>query len=170
MKIAISGKSGCGNSSVSKIVADRLGLRLINYTFRSMAQERGMSFQAFSRLAETDTSYDRYLDRHQVELAAGGDCVLGSRLAIWLLPDADLKVYLTARVEVRAERIGRREGIPYEQALAETVDRDRRDRDRYLKLYNIDNDRYDLADLVIDTETHDLYTEADLIVEAASKL
>jgi cytidylate kinase len=170
MKIALSGKSGCGNSSVSKIVADRLGLRLINYTFRSMAQERGMSFQTFSRLAETDTSYDRYLDRHQVELASAGDCVLGSRLAIWLLPDADLKIYLTARVEVRAARIGRREGKPYEQALAETVDRDARDRERYLKLYDIDNDRYDFADLVIDTEKYDVYEEADLIVETASKL
>jgi cytidylate kinase len=167
MKIAISGKSGCGNSSVSKMVADRLGLRLINYTFRTMAQERGMSFQEFSRLAENDTSYDRMLDKRQIEMAMEGDCVLGSRLAIWLLTEADLRVYLTASVEVRAERIGRREGKSSEIALSETVDRDKRDRARYLKLYEIDNDEFEFADLVIDTERYEAYKVADLITDAA---
>jgi cytidylate kinase len=170
MKIAISGKSGCGNSSVSKMVADRLGLRLINYTFRTMAQERGMSFQEFSRLAENDTSYDRMLDRRQIEMAAEGDCVLGSRLAIWLLKDADLRVYLTASIKVRAERIGRREGKSLEVALHETVDRDKRDRERYLKLYEIDNDDYDFADLVIDTERFEAYQVADQIAAAAGAI
>lgn len=170
MKIAISGKSGCGNSSVSKMVADRLGLRLINYTFRTMAQERGMSFQEFSRLAENDTSYDRLLDRRQVEMAKEGDCVLGSRLAIWLLSDADLRVYLTASVEVRAARIGRREEKSYEIALGETLDRDKRDRARYLKLYGIDNDHYDFADLIIDTEKLEAYDVADKITHAARDL
>jgi cytidylate kinase len=37
IKIAISGKSGCGNSTVSRIVANRLGLRLVNYTVRALA-------------------------------------------------------------------------------------------------------------------------------------
>ncbi len=167
MKIAISGKSGCGNSSVSKMVADRLDLRLINYTFRTMAQERGMSFQEFSRLAENDTNYDKMLDKRQIEMAREGDCVLGSRLAIWLLEEADLRVYLTASVEVRARRIGLREGKSYEVALEETVDRDRRDRARYLKLYAIDNDHFDFADLIIDTEQFEAYQVADQITEAA---
>ena len=170
MKIAISGKSGCGNSSVSKIVADRLGLRLINYTFRTMAQERGMSFQEFSRLAEDDTSYDQLLDKRQIEMASEGDCVLGSRLAIWLLRNADLRVYLTASVEVRAARIGRREEKSVEVALRETIDRDKRDRARYLKLYGIDNDNYELADLIIDTEKFDAFEVADQITSAARRI
>ncbi len=167
LSVAISGKSGCGNSSVSKLVAQRLSLRFINYTFRSLAQERGMSFEEFSKLAEVDTSYDLALDRTQKEMAAEGNCVLGSRLAIWLLPDADLKVYLTASLPVRSERIARREGKSVEQAMAETVERDRLDRARYLALYGIDNDQYDFADLVIDTEAHDEYTVAGLIAAAA---
>ncbi len=164
LKIAISGKSGCGNSTVSRIVADRLSLRFINYTFRSMAQERNMSFVEFSRLAEEDTSYDRHLDRKQVEMASLGDCVLGSRLAIWILKDADLRVYLTASMDVRARRIAKREGKTFEQVLAETTDRDRRDRARYLRLYGIDNDVFAFADLVVDTEKQDEYATADLIV------
>jgi len=43
IRIAISGKSGCGNSTVSRIVATRLGLRVVNYTFKDLARDRGMS-------------------------------------------------------------------------------------------------------------------------------
>ncbi len=54
------------------------------------------------------------------------DCVLGSRLAIWVLKEADLKVYLTASSEVRARRIQVREGGSLEQRLDETMRRDAR--------------------------------------------
>jgi len=153
LTIAISGKSGCGNTTVSTLLAQRLGLRLINYTFHTMAQERGLSFEELGRLAERDDQYDLYLDRHQVELASStGGCVLGSRLAIWLLPNATLKVYLTASLEERARRIALREGL--DPALARTAveERDNRDRNRYLRLYHLDIDDYRLADLVVDTE------------------
>ena len=71
LTIAISGKSGCGNTTVSTLLAQRLGLRLINYTFHTMAEERGVSFEEICRLAEQDDQYDLHLDRHQVELASG---------------------------------------------------------------------------------------------------
>ncbi len=43
--IAISGKSGCGNSTVSGIVARKLQFDLVNYTFKNLALERGMTFE-----------------------------------------------------------------------------------------------------------------------------
>lgn len=69
IKIAISGKSGCGNSTVSRMVAERLGLEVINYTFRNMAEDLGISFEELRRRAEKDDSMDRQLDARQVELA-----------------------------------------------------------------------------------------------------
>ncbi len=33
MKIALSGKSGCGNTTVSGMIAKHYGLEFINYTF-----------------------------------------------------------------------------------------------------------------------------------------
>ena len=158
--IAISGKSGCGNTTVSTLLAQRLGLRLINYTFHNMAQERGLSFEEFSRLAEKDDQYDLYLDRHQVELASAGGCVLGSRLAIWLLPRAHIRVYLTASPQERARRIALREGLDPARTLEAVEARDARDRNRYLRLYRIDTDDYRLADLVVDTEAGE---PADLV-------
>lgn len=163
--IAVSSKSGCGNSSVSRLVAERLGLRLVNYTFRDMARERGISFEELCRLAEQDPEIDYALDRRQVELARGGSCVLASRLAIWLLKDdADFTVYLTASPRVRAERIAGREGKSADLAYQETLARDARDRERYIRLYGIDLDSYSDASLVVDTERGDQHYVAECIL------
>ena len=164
MRIAVSGKSGCGNSTVSRLVAERLGLRLINFTFRDLALEYGVSFAELHRRAAVDPSIDRTLDRRQLAAAAAGDCVLGSRLAIWLLADADLKVYLAGAPEVRARRIAAREGVPYATALAAMNARDTQDRGRYLTLYDIDFDNYRHADLVLDTAVLDQFQVATAVV------
>ena len=166
LKIAISGKSGCGNSSTSRIVAEKLNLKLINYTFHDIARERGISFNELWTLAENDPQYDLELDRIQVQMASKGSCVLGSRLAIWLLKDANLKVYLDAPVEVRAKRIAGREGSSYEKALKDTLERDRGDRERYIKLYNIDIDNFKFADVIIDTEEGDQFYVAERIIDS----
>ncbi len=170
IKIAISGKSGCGNSTVSRMVAERLGLEVINYTFRNMAEDLGISFEELRRRAEKDDSMDRQLDARQVELAKNGGCVLGSRLAIWILKDADLKVYLTASPEVRAKRIAAREKRSFKDALDETGERDSLDHARYLRIYGIDNNDLSAADIVIDTDTNDQHAVTDMIVDAVESL
>jgi cytidylate kinase len=116
-------------------------------------------------LAETDSRYDHHLDRRQVELAMEGSCVLASRLAIWLLKEANLKVYLYASAEVRSRRIAGREGISWKQSLEDIEVRDSRDRNRYLKLYGIDIDEYGFADLVVDTEKGDQLYVVKKIIE-----
>jgi cytidylate kinase len=153
VKIAISGKSGCGNTTVSRLVADSLELRFINFTFRGLAREKGLDLADVLALAAQDDFWDREVDSRQVSLAREeGGCVLGSRLAIWMLPEADLKVYLTASPETRAGRIKAREGGSLEKIAAFTAERDKQDRERYIRIYNIDNDDYSFADLIIDTD------------------
>jgi len=168
--IAISGKSGCGNSTVSKKVKERLGRELINYTFHTMADEMGIPFVQLLEMASSDPSYDRLLDERQVKMAHQADCVIGSRLAIWLVRDAELKVYLHASSDVRSKRIQQREGGAYDEVLAFTKRRDQVDRERYLSIYGIDNDRFDFADLVINTERLDADRIADTIVAAIGGL
>ncbi len=169
IKIAITGKSGCGNTTVSALVAEALDLRLINYTFHSISSEMGIDFDEVCRRAELDSSFDYRIDKKQVELALEGNCVLGSRLSIWLLENADLKIYLEADPLTRARRVQQREGGDLEQVLAETQDRDRRDRARYQKLYDIDIDNYGFADMIIDAERHDQYKIAGIIVQMAKE-
>jgi len=167
VKIAISGKSGCGNTTVSRLVANALQLRFINFTFRSLAEERGLSLKEVLDLAAADDFWDREVDTRQIQMAREhGGCVLGSRLAIWMLPEADLKVILTAGSLIRAKRIQMREGGDINEIAEFTAARDRRDRERYLRIYNIDNDNYSFADLVIDTDCLGPEETAERIIAA----
>jgi cytidylate kinase len=168
IKIAVSGKSGCGNTTVSRLLAETLGLRFINFTFRNLANERGLTLEEVILRAKEDDLWDREIDRRQVALAReGGGCVLGSRLAIWMLGEADLKVFLTASSAVRVKRILNREGGDPETVAAFTEYRDRQDRERYLRIYNIDNDKYDFADIIIETDGLDPPSIADIIIKEA---
>ncbi|MCQ2604244.1 MAG: AAA family ATPase [Spirochaetia bacterium] len=164
MIIAISGKSGCGNTTVSTKLAEKLGLRLVNYTFRNLAADTGKDFWEICQASKTDFSYDRIVDSHQVELAKQGNCVLGSRLAIWMVKEADLKIFLEASIETRAQRIVKREGGTLEQRMDETARRDESDSGRYMKLYGIDNNKHDFADMIIDTSLYDPDQIVDMIV------
>jgi cytidylate kinase len=166
LRIAISGKSGCGNSTVSRLVADRFGLPMINYTFKDLARDNGMSFEEVCAKAEQGPDFDYLIDRMQVEMAGKGACVLGSRLAIWLLRDTAFTVYLDAPPEIRAARISVREDIPYSLSLEKMLARDKRDRDRYQRLYDWDVDDYSFARLVIDAGSLDPEAIADRIVKA----
>jgi cytidylate kinase len=168
IRIAVSGKSGCGNTTVSKMAAESLGLRFINFTFRALAEEKGLSLPEVLRRAAGDDSWDRELDERQVALARqDGGCVLGSRLAIWMLKEADLKVYLRAKPLTRVRRILKREGGEFEKVAAFTAERDQQDRERYIRIYQIDNDDYAFADLIIDTDEIDAPQIANLIIEKA---
>ncbi|MEE1213290.1 MAG: AAA family ATPase [Treponema sp.] len=155
LRIAISGKSGCGNTTVSTLLSEKLGVKLINYTFRQLAAEKGLTLAQVIEKAKTDDSFDVYVDNHQVELARAESCVLGSRLAIWMLKEADLKVYLYASDDTRAKRILNREGGDLQEIKDFTAMRDSEDSRRYLKLYQIDNNKYDFCDLIIDTANYD---------------
>jgi len=168
LRIAISGRSGCGNTTVSRMLAERLNLKLVNYTFRSIAEEDGISFDEVCIRAEQAVDDDLRVDQTQVSLARKEPSVLGSRLAIWMLDDADLKVFLTGSPEVRASRIQKREGGTLEAQLKITTERDRRDHDRYLKLYKIDTNDFSHADLVINTDRFDA-AGVVAVIEAAAK-
>ena len=169
LRIAISGKSGCGNTTVSGLLAEKLGIKLINYTFRQLAQEKGMTLKEVIEAAKNDDSYDKYVDKHQVELALKESCVLGSRLAIWMLNEADLKVYLYASDETKAGRVYNREGGNLQEIKDFTAMRDREDTGRYKEFYGIDNNDYKFVDLIIDTANYLPEQIVDLILSELKK-
>lgn len=165
MRIAISGKSGCGNTTVCNLLSEKTGFPVVNYTFRQLAEEKGYDFWTFCKMAETDDNIDRELDSKMVQMALKTeDSILGSRLAIWNMEQADIKVYLTASDQERARRITRREGGSYEERLEQTQNRDKKDSARYKRIYGIDNNDTSKADLVINTEGKTPQEIVDLIL------
>lgn len=167
MIIAIAGSIGVGKSTVARGLAQRLGYRYISggEVFRDLARERGISVVEVNKLAERDPKLDRELDRRQRELAKAGDCVVESRLSGWMV-DAELKIWLRAPLDVRADRVAHREGQSLEAARAELVERERSEWARYKEYYAIDVDDLSPYHLVIDTSCWG----AEAIVDALAGL
>ena len=170
MLLTISGPPGSGKSTVAAGVADAFDLEHVSGgdIFRAMADERGLSLADFNRLAEEDDAIDRDLDRRQRELARErDDVVLESRLSGWMAGDyADLRVWLDAPLEVRADRIADREAVPPSDALEETETREASEKRRYREYYDIDFDDRSIYDLAVNTARWDAPTVVDLVVAA----
>lgn len=153
MKIVISGKIGSGKTTVAKLLSSKLGYKYISMgdIFRRIAKERKLSIIELSKLAEKDPSIDREIDEKQKEIAEKEDnIIIDSRLGAWLI-NCDLKICLIAPLEVRARRVAEREGIRYEEALREIIERERSEMLRYKKYYNIDINNIEVFDLIINT-------------------
>ncbi len=167
MKIAISGLSGCGNTTASNNVGKALGLKVVNLTFRAVAKEAGLSVAEIQELLAGDLEVDAILDKKLIEIAKKEEnCVVGTRLSGWVI-DADLSVWLNASLETRAARIASRGEGQFDEILKATDLRDKQNIDRYKRLYGIDMLKRDHFDLIVNTERLTQEQVAALIVAAA---
>lgn len=152
--VTITGPPGSGKSTAGRGVAQRLGLEYVSAgsLFREEARRRGLSLAEFSRYAEQHEEADRALDQRVVALAQPGRLLEG-RVTGALLRRAGVRVvYLvvTARPEVRHERLARRDGVSLAEAIATTEAREASERSRYERYYGLDLAR-EPADLTVDS-------------------
>ena len=175
MRIAISGPPGSGKTTVSEIVARRMGYRLVlvGQIFREMASERNVDLGTFGRFAEEDETIDRELDSRMVAIAKESpDIVIEGRLTGALMRRSGieaLKVHVDASEEVRSQRIAKREDKPAEQVLTEMQVRERSERKRYLAYYGIDPSDRTIYDLWIDSSNVSAEEVAEAIVAEAAR-
>jgi cytidylate kinase len=169
MIIAISGYSGCGKNTVGRLVAEKLGLREVKFSFKDEAEARHMSLVAFQKLATRDASIDKAMDECIVREAKRGNCVLTTWLGPWLA-GATLRVWLNASLEDRARRVAQRDGMQYPEALAHVKWRDGNNRKRYRKYYGIDISNHEMFDMVINSSRFTPQQSADIIALAASAI
>ncbi|SEL48195.1 (d)CMP kinase [Haloferax larsenii] len=155
MLLTVSGPPGSGKSTTAAALAEAFDLEHISGgdIFRELAAEHDMSAVEFNKLAEEDDQIDRDLDRRLRDIALERDDVLlESRLAGWLAGDAaDLRFWLDAPVDVRAERIADREDKPVDVAREETVTREASEAKRYMEYYNIDYSDLSIYDISLNT-------------------
>ncbi|MHA1770807.1 MAG: (d)CMP kinase [Candidatus Thorarchaeota archaeon] len=171
--ITLGGLHGTGKSSVADLIAKEFGMRRTSagMIFRGLAKERGMTLEEFSKVAKENPLIDKMLDDRLREEAEKGNVVIDGQLASWMAgKHADLKILLTAPLEVRVKRIANRDGRDYEEALHETKIREEIERERYNRYYGIDITDLSIYDIVINTEKFDLEGVYSIIRTALQRL
>ena len=128
--LAVSERGG-DPAAVAEAIEIELGERVLidGRDVTDAIRTRAIS-EASSRVS-ADVGVRMALVRKQQEILREGDWVAEGRdIGTVVCPNAEVKVFLTASPEVRAERRAEELGADYETVLAEQIRRDRRDERR----------------------------------------
>lgn len=157
MIVTVSGLAGSGTSTAAEALAEELDVDLLSAgeVFRKEAERHGMSLEEFGEHASDNPEIDRRIDERQAEIAEQHDSlVVEGRLAGWMV-DAEMKVWLKAPLDVRAERVASREKQSVDEAEAAIESREECERERYEKYYDLDVSDLSIYHLVVDTSVWD---------------
>jgi cytidylate kinase len=152
--LTISGPHGTGKTTYAKTIAKKFDLKHISAggLFRKIATNRELNILDLTYRAEEDKSIDLLIDETSRHEAEKGDVVMDGQLSAWMAGEyASLKIYLTAKPEVRIKRIADRDGLTILEAEKIMVERERSEKTRYMKLYKIDIDDLSIYDMIVDT-------------------
>lgn len=167
--VTVSGTPGAGLTTLAEGLAAALDCGHVSggELFREIAAERGWSLtQLVAKTQETD-EIDRALDRRLRTIAekwgsTNKPFVLESRIAGWLAGDrADLRIWLDAPEEVRAERTRDREEMDAERRVREVIDGE-----RYEAYYGIDPLDRSIYDLAINTARWEPASTLEIVLAA----
>ncbi|MBU1201870.1 MAG: (d)CMP kinase [Nanoarchaeota archaeon] len=158
MKITITGVSGSGISTVSKLLAEKLNYK--HYSAgnmrREMAKQRGVDIHGLNKIGMNDSSTDNIVDFEMERIGKEQDnFVFDAKIGYHFIPDS-YKIFLTGDLNVRAKRVfdARRGSEKYEtinQAKEMIEERKNNDYERYLKHYNFKLFEDVKFDLIVDT-------------------
>jgi cytidylate kinase len=158
MKITISGAVGSGKSTVSKLLAKKLGYKhySMGEFMREIAKKRNLSIMDLSKIAETDSTIDEELDELQRKIGKEEDnFIMDSRLGFHFIPNS-FKIFFNVDVGEAAKRIlsDKRAEETYkdvEEAKQFLKKRMRSENVRYKEYYGIDFPKKEFFDIMIDT-------------------
>ncbi len=153
LTITVSGLSGAGKSLGARAIAKEFNLNYVSAgkILRDEAERRGISLEKFCEIREPEIDYA--MDIRSLKLAIEGNVVLDARLSGWVAGKwADAKVFFDCSLDIRAERVAKRDKISVEEAKKRLKKRDEVDHEKYKKLYGIDSYDKSIYDIVIDND------------------
>jgi len=138
--VTVGGLHGTGKSTYAKALSRIYRLRHISAgeLFRQIAKERGISLRDLTYLTKGDRAVDEVVDGRIKDAAEKGSVVIDGLLAAFMASDrANVKIFLVAPDEARFRRIAHRDKISFEESQRLTLERERVERERYMKYYNL---------------------------------
>lgn len=180
--IIIAGKPAAGKTTVAKIIADRLRIRVIGGgdILKEMAAERGYGVSGegwwdteegmkFLKEREGNPNFDNEADKRLVKKIDEGNIVVTSWTAAWISKKG-FKVWLEGSEKTRAQRMEKRDNMSFEESLNVLKIRDRENLSLYKKIYKIDiwSDKTPF-DLIVDTNAKAPDQIADIILREFEK-
>jgi len=168
--ITISGLPGTGKTTVAKLLENRLGLKYVysGEIFRRIAKKYHMSLEEFGVYCEQHREIDEELDNFQRKILRKGNVIVEGRISGWLAYRNKIpavKVLLDAPLDVRAQRIVKREQGDFEKRKKEILKREQSEATRYKNYYNIDVRDTSIYDLIIDTADKSPEKIVDIIMQ-----
>ena len=170
--VTVSGPPGCGATTLTQGLAAAMDCGYVSggELFREIAEERDMSLSQLIAKTSESEEIDRALDRRLRRIAeqwgtANKAFVLESRLAGWIAGNrADVRIWLDAPEEVRAERTLDREEMTSEMQVREVIEAK-----RYESYYGIDLDDRSIYDLAVNTGRWDVESTVELVLTAIER-
>lgn len=163
--IIFTGPASSGKSTIAKTIAKKFGLRFYDGgdILKLLAKEMGYDpskkdwwdtreGMEFLAVRKKDSSFDKKVDDKINEVLEKGNCIVTSWTQAWLYKGDAVKIWVSATPNERAKRMAERDGIDIEKAHDIIKERDKRNRDHFLKLYKIKfGEDYKPFDIVMDT-------------------
>jgi CMP/dCMP kinase len=106
----------------------------------------------FLKEREKNSDFDREVDKRLIQRINAGGVVVTSYPVPWIC-HRGLKIWFDATPKTRAKRLASRDSLSFQKALKIVHERDRKNRNLYRELYNINFGRdLSIFNYVIDTE------------------
>jgi len=178
MIISISGKPGSGKSSIAKLISKKLKMKhhYVGALRREMARKRKMTIHEFNKLGEKEDFTDKEVDDFVKKLGKEEDnFIIESRTAFHFIPKS-VKIFLDVDEEEGAKRILNekisaleKRNEPKYRNLREVIKRNKErmesDNKRYKKYYNIEWDKKENFDFVLDTTELSLKETEQIVLD-----
>ena len=171
--ISIAGTVGSGKSTICKLLSEELNYDcyLMGDMFRETGMKMGMNISEFNEYMLNNPGVDKIIDQTIIDVCSRKEeLVFSSRVAWHIVPD-HFKIFLYVNTSVAAKRIyedGLRIGEEYssiEEAVENVIKRNESEKQRYIKIYNIDVTNTENYDLALDTSNMTILEVLNTIIQ-----
>ncbi len=139
LSIAVSGQACSGKSTICRLLEEKTGWKHIDVggEFRKLAVNCNLEIEQFGSIPDTSL---RKVDQEIAQrIAMEFNKIWDGRLVCYLSQPIGsvFKIYCTASMEVRAKRMGLREGISFSDARRKIMKRDLEEKEVFQRLYSL---------------------------------